>query len=338
VRRKFGLLVALAAAMLMVVALSPPVIPNADATPASYSAPVKSVPNIPASVLAHAPRPAVPDNRPKAEAAASVGSWAGYGVTADAGKTMDWAGTTLTVPAVDCATTIIGTSGYALETYWVGIDGFSGSTVEQDGIDVWCTGTPGKDGTGNPSYGAWYEICCGQAIVYYSNQPSINANDVLVFSVKYLTSGTHSGDYEFAYIDKSDANKELITYESCAAVNGSNDCLNATAEVLTEATVGATPTTYTTPQWEVPNGPDYRSTFVQMSDGSKGTLNALAGEYGTEKLTQSFPGYAYPYNIVDGPPQSVADYGDPGALSADGTSFDTTCSNFTSATAETPCH
>ncbi len=72
-------------------------------------------------------------------------NWGGYAVTGAAGSVTQvmasWTG-----PAVTCGS---GQTSYS--SYWVGIDGFSSSTVEQTGTDSDCR-------AGVASYYAWYEF------------------------------------------------------------------------------------------------------------------------------------------------------------------------------------
>jgi hypothetical protein len=70
-------------------------------------------------------------------------NWSGYAVT---GSSFTKASGSWTVPAVNCSLT---PNTYA--SFWVGIDGYSSSTVEQTGTDSDCNGP-------DPSYYAWYEF------------------------------------------------------------------------------------------------------------------------------------------------------------------------------------
>lgn len=70
-------------------------------------------------------------------------NWSGYAVT---GSSFTVAKGSWTVPAVNCSKT---PNTYA--AFWVGIDGYSSSTVEQTGTDSDCDGT-------SPDYYAWYEF------------------------------------------------------------------------------------------------------------------------------------------------------------------------------------
>ncbi len=78
-----------------------------------------------------------PDNTVDSE------NWSGYAVT---GSTYTQALGSWVVPAGNCNVT-----PNTYSSYWVGLDGYSSSTVEQIGTDSDCNG-------GAPSYYAWYEF------------------------------------------------------------------------------------------------------------------------------------------------------------------------------------
>jgi hypothetical protein len=70
-------------------------------------------------------------------------NWSGYAVT---GSSFTQAKGSWTVPTVNCTKT---PNTYA--AFWVGIDGWTSTTVEQTGTDSDCSGK-------TPSYYAWYEF------------------------------------------------------------------------------------------------------------------------------------------------------------------------------------
>ena len=70
-------------------------------------------------------------------------NWSGYAAT---GSTFNAVAGSWTAPSVTCTGT---KSAYSAE--WVGIDGDTSSTVEQDGTEADCL-------SGTPSYDAWYEL------------------------------------------------------------------------------------------------------------------------------------------------------------------------------------
>jgi hypothetical protein len=71
-----------------------------------------------------------------------------------------------TVPSVNCAQSALGTSGSAYTSTWAGLDGFSDNTVEQEGVDGFCTST-----TGAPSYFAWYEMFPNAPVAFTGVSP-----------------------------------------------------------------------------------------------------------------------------------------------------------------------
>ena len=80
----------------------------------------------------------------------SSSNWAGYAATGAAGRftsvSASW-----TQPTASCS----GGSQYA--AFWVGLDGYTSTTVEQIGTEADCTGP-------NPQYYAWYEVYPGAGV------------------------------------------------------------------------------------------------------------------------------------------------------------------------------
>ncbi len=70
-------------------------------------------------------------------------NWSGYAVT---GSSFTSAKASWVVPKATCTS-----SGDQYASFWVGLDGYSSTTVEQTGSDSDCVGT-------KPSYYAWYEF------------------------------------------------------------------------------------------------------------------------------------------------------------------------------------
>lgn len=95
-------------------------------------------------------------------------NWSGYAVTGT-GVTVvtgSWI-----VPAVTC------TSGDQYGSFWVGIDGYNSSTVEQLGTESDCTGK-------TPSYHAWYEFCCIEPEITIPSLP-VKPGDTMSATVSY---------------------------------------------------------------------------------------------------------------------------------------------------------
>jgi hypothetical protein len=79
-----------------------------------------------------------------------------------------------TVPSVSC------TSSTTYAAFWVGIDGFTSSTVEQTGVLDECY-------QGTAYYYAWYEFY-PSASVYLTSQVPVKAGDVIYAEVSYASS------------------------------------------------------------------------------------------------------------------------------------------------------
>lgn len=95
--------------------------------------------------------------RVKGESPSTSLNWAGY---AAYGQTFSDVKGGWTQPGANCATTASPTHGhgkgghkapYTAASFWVGLDGFDSSTVEQTGTDADCNGSAA-------SYYAWYEL------------------------------------------------------------------------------------------------------------------------------------------------------------------------------------
>lgn len=84
-------------------------------------------------------------------------NWSGYAVT---GSAFTVAKGSWTVPSVNCSKT-----PNTYSSFWVGIDGYSSSTVEQTGTDSDCSGSSAR-------YYAWYEFYPAGSILISSVQVS----------------------------------------------------------------------------------------------------------------------------------------------------------------------
>ncbi|MGO9254963.1 MAG: G1 family glutamic endopeptidase [Bryobacteraceae bacterium] len=102
-------------------------------------------------------------------------NWSGYAVSAAAGSVTDVTGSWI-VPTANCTSGPL--TGYA--AFWVGIDGFTSSTVEQIGTDSDCS-------NGTPKYYVWYEFYPSPSLVVSSL--TISPGDVISAEVKYTGNG-----------------------------------------------------------------------------------------------------------------------------------------------------
>jgi hypothetical protein len=100
-------------------------------------------------------------------------NWSGYAAT---GSTYTSVATTFTEPAVKCS------SGDQYSSFWVGLDGYSSSSVEQTGTEADCAGKTAE-------YSAWYELYPA-APVTYSN--TVKPGDVITVTIAFSGTDTYT--------------------------------------------------------------------------------------------------------------------------------------------------
>jgi hypothetical protein len=138
-------------------------------------------------------------------------NWSGYADTGSGYKsvTANW-----TEPTGKC------TSTQQLAAFWVGIDGFSSSSVEQDGTLIDCS-------SGTPEYFTWWEMYPTNDIQVVGE--SVKAGDSISASV--VRSGT---SYKLSVTDSTTSGNSFSTTQTC-----SGTCANSSAEWIAEAPSGS---------------------------------------------------------------------------------------------------
>jgi hypothetical protein len=101
-------------------------------------------------------------------------NWAGYAVTGANNSVTFVRGSWVEPKAVSCPA-----KGHQYSSFWVGIDGFTSTTVEQTGTDTDCVG-------GVAHYYAWYEFYPHPSFLITS--VPIHAGDTISAAVKYANS------------------------------------------------------------------------------------------------------------------------------------------------------
>ena len=96
----------------------------------------------------------------------------------------------------------------AYSSVWVGIDGYSSSSVEQIGTDSDIV-------NGQAQYYVWYEMYPSASVNMTSM--TISAGDTINASVTYLTSGTHAGQFQLTITDASKTNDTFTIYETASS-------------------------------------------------------------------------------------------------------------------------
>jgi hypothetical protein len=134
-------------------------------------------------------------------------NWSGYAVTGK--KPYTYVHSTFVQPTITCP-------GVADQytSNWVGLDGYSDDTVEQDGTVAWCGGP--SDTT--PKYEAWYEMFPANSVNVFAVHPG----DIIDASVSYS-----AGDFALTVTDLS-TGKTATDTATCAS------CARASAEWIIE--------------------------------------------------------------------------------------------------------
>jgi hypothetical protein len=101
-------------------------------------------------------------------------NWSGFAVTGPNGSVSDVKGSWI-VPSVTCASKKTAT----YSSYWIGIDGYSSSTVEQTGTDSDCS-------SGHGVYYAWYEFYPAGSVQISGF--TVHPGDVVSAEVSYSSS------------------------------------------------------------------------------------------------------------------------------------------------------
>jgi len=137
------------------------------------------------------------------------GNWSGY---ADTGSGFTKATASWTEPSVTCSRTT------SLAAFWVGIDGYSSSSVEQDGTLAECSG-------GTAFYFTWWEM-------YPTNDIQV-VGETLRPGDSISASVVRSGNsYTLKVTDSSRSGDSFSTTQSCS-------CANSSAEWIAEAPSGS---------------------------------------------------------------------------------------------------
>jgi hypothetical protein len=122
--------------------------------------------------------------------AVSSSNWAGY---ADTNDTFNSVASSWTEPTVNCANSDSGLNGLfslpsllggpdAASAFWVGLDGYNSTSVEQLGTDSDCD-------SGTPSYYAWYEMYPNPSVTLPSQYP-VQPGDQMTALVAANSAGT----------------------------------------------------------------------------------------------------------------------------------------------------
>ncbi|HEX4791470.1 MAG TPA: G1 family glutamic endopeptidase [Actinospica sp.] len=139
----------------------------------------------------------------------SSSNWSGYAATGSSGAFKSVA-SSWKQPTLTC------TSKTTYSSYWVGLDGYSNSALEQTGTEADCIG-------GKAEYGAWWEVLPASESAY---SVTVKAGDSLSASVKDNGNGT----FTMTLTDSTQGWTKTTTHA------GSSGYQDSSAEVIAEAT------------------------------------------------------------------------------------------------------
>ena len=177
-----------------------------SATTAATTAPhtASGTPLQPGGAIQHLVRPQTSADGVKNTSTTST-NWSGYAAT---GGTYSSVASSWTEPTGTCS------SGNQYSSFWVGLDGYNSSSVEQTGTDTDCSGR-------TPQYYAWYEM-------YPAG--SVEINHTVKPGDKISASVTYAGSSKFT-LNISDSTQGW-TYSTSKTLSGA---ARSSAEVITEA-------------------------------------------------------------------------------------------------------
>ncbi len=135
-------------------------------------------------------------------------NWSGY---ANDGGSYTSVSSSWVQPSISC------TSTNTYSSYWVGLDGFSNSALEQTGTEADCI-------SGRATYGAWWEVLPASESVY--SGATVKGGDHLSASVTF-NGGT---SFTMSLTDSTQGWTKTTTHA------GSSGFQNSSAEVIAEAT------------------------------------------------------------------------------------------------------
>lgn len=192
-------------------------------------------------------------------------NWSGYADVSKTANTFTQVSGKWKIPRVRC------TREDQLTSEWVGIDGFSNGTVEQDGTYSWCY-------LGRPTYFTWYEMVPADTVVVGK---SVRRGDKITASV--TRAGT---SYTLALADLTHPVNSFLTTQTCST------CENTSVEWITER-----------PSFAIGVAPlaDYGSwTLSQASQTAGGKTGTISGYPTYYKIDMVDATDTYPLSLASG--------------------------------------
>jgi hypothetical protein len=186
-------------------------VPAASAASAAITPlqPLQAVRDALAGVRVGSPNQRTGTTGPRVDGLTHVDSsnWGGYADDNSTGNTYTRVSASWKEPTVSCA-------GSDIVVFWVGIDGYSDSSVEQDGTLAYCSGA-------TVTYTDWWEMYPTNDIQVAN---SISAGDQITSTVVFS-----GGLYKLTVTDKTHPSGSFTTTQTCQA-----GCSNSSGEWIAE--------------------------------------------------------------------------------------------------------
>jgi len=144
----------------------------------------------------------------------SSNNWSGF---ATYGDHFRYVSTTYTIPSLNCSVSPDG----SFDSQWVGLDGYTSGTVEQDGTYAQCTG-------GTPNYFAFYEMFPLGSVAF----TGVNPGDSITATVYF-----NGSQWELTLVDNTNG----FGFSQTQSCPSGSTCHNANAEIVSEVPNGGPP-------------------------------------------------------------------------------------------------
>ncbi|HEY3831160.1 MAG TPA: G1 family glutamic endopeptidase [Acidimicrobiia bacterium] len=177
----------------------------------------------------------------------ALSNWSGYADDNSTGKTYTAGSGSWKQPTVTCPK-----NEDELAVWWVGLDGFSSATVEQDGTMAFCY-------RGAPAYYTWWEMFPTNDIQIVGS--SVKPGDTIAASVKFA-----SNKYNLTITDSTHPANSFIQSQTCAAAH---PCKRTSAEWVAETPAG------TRGLWPWPSFGTWSLTNASTTAGTTGTISSF---------------------------------------------------------------
>lgn len=170
-------------------------------------------------------------------------NWSGYADDNSSGNTYSTVSGNWTEPSASC------TSTESLAAFWVGIDGYSSGSVEQDGTLIECYRS-------RAYYYTWWEMYPSNAIQLVGG--SVSPGDSISSSVV-----KNGGSYALKVTDSTHPANSFTTTQSCSS------CVDTSAEWIAEAPSGSRGV------YPLSNFRSWSTSGARVTSGSAGTISSF---------------------------------------------------------------